>query len=546
MIPTVRDVIELPVVQAGVPEVVSAEHLDSPVRWVHVSDMPDLAGLLQGGELVLTTGSALRDAPRDYLDRMRTAGAVGVVVELGTRIKSLPASVGRIAQSLGLALVLLHRETKFVEVTEAVHRLIVADQYEELAFAHRAHQTFTDLSMKRASLADIVRAAADMVNESVVLEDLSHQVLALSPRGEPATAVLTDWQRRSRAMTEDWATTTVGPRTEEWGRLIIPHPPAAPAKAKMVLERAAQALALHRMAERGRSGLENQAQSGLIDDVLGGRIADDREADARAVALGLRATGPYLPVTVRVAAPADRLDPVAVQRRNIRILDAVTHSVKSQGHTAICSTRQDGEVGLVLAVSARRGMNHDAALARLAEGIREAIGRGGEGDRAGAKVSPKAGPKVTVAVGSSASAFAEAVPGLREAAHVAEVAMSMTGLQRPFVRASDVRLRGLITLLHDDPRVQTFAETELKTLLIHDADHGENDLAILRGYLELAGNKSALAKRLHMSRPALYSRLDSIQRRLGVDLDDGESMTSLHVALLILDAQRSASPQPAH
>ncbi|MDF1910477.1 helix-turn-helix domain-containing protein, partial [Mycolicibacterium smegmatis] len=42
------------------------------------------------------------------------------------------------------------------------------------------------------------------------------------------------------------------------------------------------------------------------------------------------------------------------------------------------------------------------------------------------------------------------------------------------------------------------------------ADHGEDDMAVLRGYLELAGNKSALAKRLHMSRPALYSRLAAI------------------------------------
>jgi purine catabolism regulator len=322
----------------------------------------------------------------------------------------------------------------------------------------------------------------------------------------------------------------VGPRAEEWGRLIIPHPPKAPAQAKMVLERAAQALALHRMAERGRSGLEHQAQSGLIDDVLGGRIAADRDADARAVALGLRADGPYLPVTVRVAAPPDRPDPVAVQRRNLRILDAVTHSVKSQGHTAICSIRRDGEIGLVLAVATRRGSTTDAGLTRLAEGLREAIGRGGDTD------------KVVVAVGGSATGFADAVHGLRESAHVAEVALSMSRMQRPFVRASDVRLRGLLALLQDDPRVQTFAETELKNLLIRDADHGENDLAVLRGFLELAGNKSALAKRLHMSRPALYSRLAAIQRRLDMDLEDGESMTSLHVALLILDAQHSAEP----
>lgn len=533
MIPTVRDVIALPVVQTGEPEVLSAEHLDSPVRWVHASDMADLAGLLTGGELVLTTGAALADAPHEYLSGMKVAGAVGVIAELGSRVGTMPPMAGRIAQSLGLPLVLLRRQVKFVEVTEAVHRLIVADQYEELEFAHRTHQTFTDLSMRRASLADIVRAAADMTNESVVLEDLSHQVLAISPRREPATTVLTNWQQRSRTMTEPWTTTGVGPRGEEWGRLVVPHRPDTPARATTVLERAAQALALHRMAEQGRSGLEHQAQSGLIDDVLGGRSSGDRDAAARATALGLRADGPYLPMIVRASPPTDRLDPVTLQRRNIRILDAVTHSMRSQGHTAICSVRRDGEIGLVLALTTRRGVTPDAALTRLADGLRDALVRGGDTDR------------VAVALGAETDSFADAVHGLREATHVAGVALSMAGVQRPFVRASDVRLRGLLTLLHDDPRVQTFAETELKPLLIYDADHQE-DLAVLRGYLELAGNKSALAKRLHMSRPALYSRLAAIQRRLGVDLDDGESMTSLHVALLILDAQRGATPPSAY
>ena len=61
------------------------------------------------------------------------------------------------------------------------------------------------------------------------------------------------------------------------------------------------------------------------------------------------------------------------------------------------------------------------------------------------------------------------------------------------------------------------------------------DLAVLREYLRLAGNKAAVAQRLHMSRPALYKRLDAIRDALGVDLDDGESMTSLHVAIMVLD-----------
>lgn len=535
MIPTVADVIGLSVMQAGAPEIVSSEHIDRPVRWMHVSDVADPSNFLQGGELVLTTGSALRASPRQYLDGLVQAGAAGVVVELGTRVAALPRSVGPIAQSLELPLIVLHREIKFVEVTEVVHRLIVSNQYEELAFAHRAHETFTNLSMKRASLSDIVGAAAEMIDETVVLEDLSHQVLAASPRGEPAAVVLRNWQQRSRltvdgrAPQESWAITAVGRRVEEWGRLIIPHAPGDPARVKMVLERAAQALALHRMAERGRSGLEHQAQSGLIEDVLQGRVADDREAEARAHALGLSAAPTYLPATVRVGAPTDRLDPVAAQRRNVRILDAVVHSVRSQGHTALCSVRRDGEIGLVLAIAPRRSVSHDAGVTRLGQALRDSIRRGGDAD------------KVVFALGTNAATIVDAIHGLREAAHVADVALAMSGPERPFVRASDVRLRGLLALLHDDPRVQNFAETELKALLTHDADHRASDVAVLRGYLELAGNKSALAKRLHMSRPALYSKLSSIERIMGVDLNDGESMTSLYVALLVLDAQNAAT-----
>jgi purine catabolism regulator len=58
---------------------------------------------------------------------------------------------------------------------------------------------------------------------------------------------------------------------------------------------------------------------------------------------------------------------------------------------------------------------------------------------------------------------------------------------------------------------------------------------LLRVFLECGGNKSDVAKRLRLSRPTLYSRLGALQRLLGVDLDNAESRTSLHVAMLILE-----------
>src|SRR5690606_8174364 len=98
----------------------------------------------------------------------------------------------------GLALVALRRQIKFVDVTEAVHRQIVAAQFDEVAFDRKVHETFTELSVRRASVSSIVDAAARILDQPVVLEDLAHQALAVSARGERAAELLKDWERRSR------------------------------------------------------------------------------------------------------------------------------------------------------------------------------------------------------------------------------------------------------------------------------------------------------------------------------------------------------------
>lgn len=528
---TVGEVVDLPVLGRGDPQVLSRRRWHHPIRWVHVSDLAHLSMLLQGGELVLTTGVPLAGAPESYLQGLADAGALGVVVELGTAVSTVPKAVSELAERLDLALVALHRQVKFVDVTEAVHRRIVSEQFEEVAFDRRVHETFTALSMKRVSINGIVEAAARMLDEPVVLEDLAHQALAVAPGPDTTVALLTDWERRSRRAAEErsderWMSTAVGPRGEEWGRLIVPRLAADTARAKMVLERAAAALALNQMIERDRSGLQQQAQSGLIDDVLRRRLSEEREIAARAHALGLRKSSRYFPVVVRTGTSVTGFDPVAQQRRNVRLLDAVAHSVNASGHTGLFTIRRDGEIGAVVALSASRPGGSDKAWTALGESVAREVTRTEPGQRA------------VLAVGEPCGLITDAVYGLADATHVADAALAMRGEPRPYYRTSDVRLRGLISLLQNDPHVQAFAETELKSLLSTENTGAPSDLAILREFLRLGGNKVALAARVRMSRPALYKRLSAIEQKLGVELSDAESTVSLHVAMLVLEVRR--------
>jgi purine catabolism regulator len=109
---------------------------------------------------------------------------------------------------------------------------------------------------------------------------------------------------------------------------------------------------------------------------------------------------------------------------------------------------------------------------------------------------------------------------------------------RSFHRLEDVRLRGLLHLLRDDARLQTFVEREVGPLLAYDAQHRTTLVELLGTYLDHGRNKSAAADATHLSRPAFYERLHRIERVLGVDLDSVDSCLSLHVALVARSAMQ--------
>ncbi|WP_067827491.1 PucR family transcriptional regulator [Nocardia inohanensis] len=525
MILSVAEILAMPVVRAGQPEVVGGGSLDRPVRWVHVSELADVAKLLVGRELILTTGQALSfesDATVEYLESLAVAGVSGLVVELGTYVRELPPVVGQTADRLGLPVIALHRVVRFVEVTEAVHRVIVADQYAELEFARTVHETFTALSVRRASLAEIVKTAAGMLDASVVLEDLTHRVLASTARHTATSTLLEHWEHTSRLLADhDANVVPVGPHTQRWGRLILRSSRVPNARARMVLERAAQTLTLHRMIERDRFGLHRQAQTGLIDDMITGRLTDERDAVALAATLGLARRSRYIPLAIDVRAPIES-DPVAHQRRTAAILDAAMHGVNLARVTALAAPDHGNRVNLILAVS--RTGEVDETLAVVCTAMLGEIRRVAGVDRA------------VIGVGADSDSLLDTARELAQAAHVAEVALALgTSYPRPFYRSGDVRLRGLLALIRDEPGVQRFAETELSALLRHDIRQAADLTRTLRQFLDLAGNKTELAKRLNISRPTLYDRLARIERILDVDLDDGETRTSLHTALLIRD-----------
>ena len=57
---TVREVLQMPALHRGAPSILAGSSgLDRVVRWVHITEDPDIAHLLFGGELLLTIGMGI-------------------------------------------------------------------------------------------------------------------------------------------------------------------------------------------------------------------------------------------------------------------------------------------------------------------------------------------------------------------------------------------------------------------------------------------------------------------------------------------------------
>lgn len=522
---TVRDALSLPALAGGDPVVLSGEgRLDADLRWVHVSEVRDVGAVLAGHELVLTTGLGMAASPEAaaaFVGQLVEAGAAGLVVELSAAYPAIPEAALRRARAADLPLVALNRPVRFVDVTEAVHRALVAEQFEQVRFAGEVHRTFTDLGLARAGSERLVVAAAELAGTSVVLEDLARRVLASAAVGEPVDRLLAEWERRSRltpflratgaAGPERWLTTPVGIHGGPWGRLVAVGVDDE-ARARVVLERAAQALELARMVERDDIAIQLRVHGGFLLDLLDDRLGTEATAAARLRALGVPEAREYVGLAARLrrGAPADV---AAAQRRMVHLSERLHEAVLGAGASGVVGVLDGEHVGVLLA-------GGDRVL-----------------DDVGRELRARE-PDAVLASGPVVDRVLAAAPSLRSARAVADVAASLPATDVGCYRQSDIRLAGLLMSLRGDPRLQEFAEAELGALLEHEARHGGGLVELLRQFLAVGGNKTELARVAHRNRTSLYPALRRLEDLVGHPLDEPGSRLSLGVALLAHDQGR--------
>lgn len=172
--------------------VAGSQGLEREVRWAHVIDMPDPAPWVRPGQFLLTTGFAWPKSEHDQRAQIRSltgAGLAAMALAVPRYLDHFTPAAKEEADRLGLPLLEIPFEVPFAQITEELHRAILAEQYRVIERSEEIHRELTLAATRGSNLRDLARTLGELIWRSVTFEDPDGKLLAFYEAGGDEDAV---------------------------------------------------------------------------------------------------------------------------------------------------------------------------------------------------------------------------------------------------------------------------------------------------------------------------------------------------------------------
>ncbi len=510
--------------ELGLDVVAGEESAEAPVRWVHISELPDPTPWLSGGELILTTGLQLSSArrQREFVRLLADHHLAGLGFGTGFNHQHVPEALLEEAAAAGFPVFEVPYELPFIAVTEKAFARLVNEQYEVLQRSIAIHKRLERLVLEERGLGELVRALSAAIGGTVMV---------LGARGE--TFATRDFRRPlpdeavEQLRAETRARTTALGKSQEAadGSEFAPDHPELAGRSlalpvslrgrgapqawlvaardsgglgdfeRLILQQAATVVALELMRQGVMRATERRLAGDVLAQVIGGNITG-HEVISR-----LRPFGVGERCAVLVFACGE---PAAAEGDLDRFLhDAGTGALVAARERLLCAVVDgDGDGG------------DPIDLARRA---RAELERGGHGP-----------------VGAATSRVAETTllrRGFHEARCAIEAAALSNGSAPDVASWRDLGAFQLLLSLQDDDALKLYCDSVLGPLEDSSGEYGDELVRSLEAFIEQNGQWEKAARQLFCHRHTLRYRIRRIEELTGRDLKLARTRIEFWLAL---------------
>ncbi|RGE20294.1 PucR family transcriptional regulator [Leucobacter sp. wl10] len=154
---------------------------DPEISWSSTTELLDLGGYLEGGEIILTTGLALSfDDPRwrDFVASLNRARVAAIGFGVGVNHDRIPPPLTRATSEYRVALFEIPLPVPFIAVTKAIAALLRSDELRAARSALQAQQRLLDGARGGRDPAEIIASIAQATGKQLALVGSDGAVLA--------------------------------------------------------------------------------------------------------------------------------------------------------------------------------------------------------------------------------------------------------------------------------------------------------------------------------------------------------------------------------
>jgi purine catabolism regulator len=544
---TVQDILEIP--ELDLKLLAGGKSTSNPVRWVHISEVPDPTKWLKGGELLLTTGySFVGDEAQqvEQIKRLIDHNISGLGFGTGFSYDKVPPALVTVAQEYDFPLFEVPYHVPFIAITEAVASKIVNEQYSLLQRSLAVHEKLTKIVLEEKGLEAILSTLSALVGCSAVLFDFHGVVLceAAYRRRLSAELIADLWRiigdRRADRQNFALSMEGVGSGVQVYPVVASHRIGAFLAVVKdsgdfseydrIILHNVVTVTALELVKKKAVAETEKRLAGDFFDELIASDLYEE-EIARRLAFFGLDPQSPHLIVLVDIDdAPGEDAASEAALEVKERLHWTVDEFMARRDVLCISASRSDSVVILV-----QPGKMDAREIIELAGELQAVIG----------ELLPEV--SVSVGIGRPHRQLIDLRQSYYEASYAIKI-RKLKGEPRVIASFDDLGSYGLLLGLQDTLSLEVFYESVLGKLQEYDEQNSSDLVKSLACFLEANGHWGDAAEKLYVHRHTLRYRMKRVEEITGRDLNQSQDRMEFWLALKakeLIDQSKKGKSAPA-
>ena len=497
--------------------------LNRVVKWVHVVEVAKIKKLLNGNELILSTGVGWKDNISlfsSFLQQIIDSRAAGLCIEMGTYTSTIPDEIIKFADEESFPIILFHTEVPFVEITHDIHSLLINKHYSMISDLESYSQQLNKKLLTINHYQEILKFLQQHLQIQVIFH-LNEKEIQFIPEvtNNEKNAMLRELEasKEDHSMSMSLARIPVQLLGQTFAELIIfSNEKLISEFDLLILDRSATALAQHLLRDLYVEEKKRVEETEWLNVWLEG------EHHEEAVNEYLSYLNPSLRPkggTVCICKLQSVTQPSDI---NVTYFKLYFRTIFEQQGFFVFATEKRNQLIFILL--------NNRSIKTWKTRVEAGINRISNSEY----MEKQKIPLLTFSVGKFSDKLYEFHKSYHTAIETLRIQHKLTAKNSGYFY-EDLHLYRLISLVHKHTDLREVVLEYLEPVIHYDKKYKGKLMETLKTYFACNGSKQETAKKLFIVRQTLYHRLEKLEKLLGEDFMKPEKRLAIEFMILAND-----------